>query len=567
MLAILGNTAFGPAECAARIGALGITTQMVQKLHGTTATIADARNPSEVIRTLAGWVDTYATGHYEMLWPNSFPGVKHVAGLEVEDVDGYDFGALRLTYQVEVPADGWTDDATLEGIRQRFATRLASGGASHSSTPPLAAMFSFSDDTCDYALLSGNHGTYDLLKRPHLHDRRFAGWKADRTNDIERIGRVSRTALHRSIADAVVEAVREGLPADLNAQRFQALGPLPLLDVQRAKLRAVRRQLDDAEAGLERARRNAALAGDDDAAALFVEDVKSYLANKTRLTVEFDTLQQGIAEPEIGDEFDSSTELVAHAIAALGTAGNSSPIPLRYALRTIVHNERWRIEGDEVHWEMCIELPHPEGTVTLGPIRGNVPNQLSSRRETSKRRQRTMGVSELVELGLSETAARSVVASPDETLTLVLAAHFQEENLPDTVDVDWARHVIGVYTDEKFRWDRGHWRLNDEQRRAGLSIVTEAGGTLKRRSILQAGLSESQLRHLTRNTDAPSGEPILRRLDRHQDATFGLLQCPHCGGQANHSVVTPETRPGVLCSTCWRTPRDNSPVFPAMYRD
>lgn len=566
MLAILGNPAFGPAECAARIGALGITTQMVQKLHGDTATIADAQNPSEVISTLAGWVEVYATGHYEMLWPNAFPGVKHVAGLDVEEVAGYEFGALRLGYRLAVPDDGWTDDATLEGIRRRYSKRLATGGASHSSTPPLAAMFSFCDDTSDYALRSGPGGTYDLLRRPHLHDRRFDGWKAESADGIERLGKVRRVELHRSIADGVVAAVRRGLPADLNAQRFQALGPLPRLDAQRARARAVRRQLDDAEAGLARARRNAALAEQDEAAALFIEDVKTYLADRTRLTAELDTLEQGIAEPEIGEEFESCTELVAHAIAALGTAGNSSPISLRDALRTIVHNERWRIEGDDAHWELWIELPHPDGTVTLGPIRGTIPNLLPRRRATVKRRQPATSVAEFVELGLPESAARAAVACPDETLIGVLSAHLGCQDLPETVDPDWARHVVDIYTDPEFRWNQGHWRLADDARRSGLSIVSAAGGRLDRRSILRAGLSENQLRYLTRVTNAPSGAPILRRLDLKRNATFGLLECPHCGGHADHSVVTPETRPGVLCSACWRAPTPNSPVFPAMYR-
>lgn len=46
----------------------------------------------------------------------------------------------------------------------------------------------------------------------------------------------------------------------------------------------------------------------------------------------------------------------------------------------------------------------------------------------------------------------------------------------------------------------------------------------------------------------------------------GLLACPHCGGQVSHSIVTPETRPGVLCPDCWRTPHPASPVFLEWYR-
>ncbi len=52
-----------------------------------------------------------------------------------------------------------------------------------------------------------------------------------------------------------------------------------------------------------------------------------------------------------------------------------------------------------------------------------------------------------------------------------------------------------------------------------------------------------------------------------RDPMYGLLECPHCGGWASHSIVTPETRPGVLCPDCRRTPDLESPVFPEWYTD
>jgi hypothetical protein len=101
-------------------------------------------------------------------------------------------------------------------------------------------------------------------------------------------------------------------------------------------------------------------------------------------------------------------------------------------------------------------------------------------------------------------------------------------------------------------------------RREVLRVLGHDG--LTRADLIEAGLGANQIRYLSRKTKAPSGEPILRRVRSDDGAKYLPLGCPHCGGYATHSMVTPETRPGVLCPTCWRTPRSDSPVFPIWYR-
>lgn len=566
MLRILADTSLPPSECAGRIGGLGITTPMITRLHGDDATIADARNPSEVIETLIGWTHLYATGRYELLWPNPFPGVTDIAGVDVEELDGYDFGALRLTYDVKLPEGGWADDATFDAIRSRAERPSPTGGASHGSTSPLAGLFHFTDNGYEHSIAS-TKGLYRLLRRPHVPDREFTGWGSGRADDVEWLASVSRSEWHRSITDAVVDAVETGLPAHLDAQRFQPSGPLPPLDARRARIRALRRQLDDTTADLARARRNAQLADDDEAAVLFVEDVKWHHAEKTRLAQQLADLEADLEEPALNETFETNAELVAHAFAALANTTESADSALRDALRTVISRERWEVHGKEVAWELHIELPHADGTVVLGPVTGTVANRRSRQNVTARTGPtRKQTVQRLVSLGLGGPPSLSAAACPELELADVIAASLEGGPTPSGVDDGWARHVVTVYTAPNFRWNKGRWRLEDDVRRKAIAILVDAGGQMPRSELLAAGLSADQLRHLSRETpDAPSGDPVLERLNWGRDPMYALLRCSHCGGWASHSIVTPETRPGVLCPDCRRTPAPASPVFPEWY--
>ena len=565
-LTILADLSLTTAECARRIGALGVTSSRISKLHGTDATVADVRNPSEAIATLVEWVDAYATGSYELLWPNPFPGVTEFAGVDVELLDGYDHGALRLTQRLPLPEGGWADDATIDAIRQRRSTPSLTGGASHDNAPPLSGLFQYGDANWEFAIGTGP-GTYTLLQRPKNDDRVFTGWNAVSETDVIRLATVSRSAWHRSIADAVLKGVEEGLPAELDTQRFQAVGSLPPINAARATIRAIRLQLADATASLERAKRNARLAEGDDIAATFIDDAKRFNTDVMRLQRELERLLAEEEEPELDTTFESNAELVAYAIAALANADDSDAAVLRSSLRSVLSRERWRIDGEVLHWELFVELPHEQGTVVLGPVRGEVScRPYRQRGKVNKRNSVRTTRKTLVAHGLSERAARSVAASTDPILSDVLVAHLTKRELPGDVDAEWAAHLIAVYTDADFEWSNDKWQLPDDVRKAALDAFISAGRPLSRSEVLAAGVSESQLRYLTRVTNAPSGDPILRRVGPQRGAPYALVDCPHCGGLAAHSVVTPETRPGILCTTCWRTPTPNSPIFPEWYR-
>ena len=569
MLRILADGALTTAECAKRLGELGVTTPMITSLHGEGATIADARNPSEVVSTLCGWADFYRTGRFELLWPNPFSGVTDIAGAPVEDVEDYKHGALRLPLRVALPEGGWAEDAIIDAVERRAKTPSVTGGASHTTVPPLSGFFSYEETGFEHTLSCDRPGAYMLLRRPTSTERAFTGWAYERGGQ-ERVLVVSRAELHAAMANAAIEGVKSGLPGHLDAGRFLSIGPLPPLDPHRARIRAVRRQLEEATTALQRAKRNAELAGDDDAASLFVEDTKRHHAERVRLAHELEDLEARSATPTLGATFESYADLVAHAMAALCHAGDRGPRELRDALRSVISNERMWAEGEWACLELSLELPHAEGTVVLGPLRAKAKRLDRQGGEVTarwaRRRVRTPLRDELIALGLGRRAAGCVAACPDDRLAAILRAHLKQEPVPDGIDPDFAARIVAVYTDPEFSWDRGRWRLPDETRRTVLGVLLEAGGSLTLHELEARGVTANRLKYLRSHTAAPSGEPVIRLLRHGRNPVYGLITCPHCGGFASWSMVTPETRPGVVCPTCWRTPKEDSPELPEWYR-
>ena len=567
MLQILADLSLNAGEVTRRLGSIGISSARLRKFHGDDATMADTRNPSDAVASLIGWMDLYQKGAYEVLWPNPFAGLEEFAGVEVESLEGFEHGALRLKVCVPVPDGGWADDETFERIVSRRTSRPLTGGASHETAPPLSGLFQFVDGDHEFSV-AADREDYVLMCRPHDPQRPFTGWQPENTtnSDVETLARVDRVQWHQALADGVLQAVETGLPAHLDAQRFQPFGGAIPLNPLRAELRAQRRELTEVEAATSRALRNARITEDEALARDFVNEAARLRNDATRLREEISHLEEVDEAPSLGDTFTSNAEMVAHAIAALAESGIREESALRRSIRAIISQERWRLDTQTLHWELCVELPHEHGTVVLGPIVGTVEARPTRRSGPTRRRTTTALRHSLIEAGLSERAARSVAACPHPELSSTLLNHLKGLPLALGTDPDWARHVIAVYCNPDFSWSADKWRLADETRVSALEAIGSSEVGLSRTEMLAAGVTSTQLRYLSRQTNAPSGDPILVRSGRAETVRYSAIPCPHCGGRALHSAVTPETRPGVLCTTCWRAPTQGSPVFPALYR-
>jgi hypothetical protein len=431
----------------------------------------------------------------------------------------------------------------------------------------LSGLFRYTHDAWEYALIAGKGG-YELRRRPADDHRTHAGWVSENGQDAERVGVINRQELHRSITQAVIAAVRAGLPVALDAGRYKSFADLPALDPKRARIRALRHQAAQALEKFHRAKRNASLANNPDIAAGFVEDAERAHSERERLERELSHLEATVADPELGDHFESTATMVAAALACLHNAADTGPRELTEALRTIISGERFTVCDEGIAWSLFIELPHEEGTVRLGPITGRVASGPSQQRKTAgglTRRQRASQVRALTDAGLDEPAALAAVRCPHPSLAAVLQSHLDGGDLPADVDEAWAHHVIGVYTGPRFRWERGKWAQTYPMRQVVLDAVMAAGGTATTKQLAGRGVKLEQVRYLTRHLDTPTGHPILTAQGQGQSRRYSVLRCPHCGGHASLSCVTPETRPGVLCPACRRTPTPDSPVFPEWY--
>lgn len=585
MLRILADPHITPQQVCNRIGALGISNPYIRKTHGPNATYADVRHPSSAMKTLTGWLHTYETGSYTVTWPNPFPGVKEVGGVPVEESDKHRHGVLRFEYTLPLPEGGWASGDVFAAASTRRRTKTPRGGAAHRDVPPLAGSFRWSDKDYEYATMSRLQH-YLLYRRPQQNDRDLTGWAYSiSSGEAEHLATIRKRELHRSIATTVAEAIRDGVGANLLANQMFWLGDstqLPDFGTQSTRLRTLERRIEETERRLRRAHSNARLADHTESAQRFVADTIKYERELKKLQTELKAIQaEANIEPTLGERFESNAGLVAAALANLATIDDTPPADrtdnaqnVRKALATILSHTRFTTEGKEAHWSLHVQIPVPEGIVSLGPITGTVANTKHNPPADNHltRTQRRKLVKELVGTGINLQAARVLANCPHRQLVDALAAHLS--GAPDTgLDKDLLEHLASIYTKSGFRWMPGVWRFDEPPRQKLLDLLLEANGELSVAAINAAGIDRHVCARLSRHLDTPTGTAIVERVGRWgvrtkaTDRSLRLRACPHCGGWASLVCLTPETPEGVLCPTCRRMPTPDSPTFPECYLD
>jgi hypothetical protein len=579
LLLLLADLSLSATQIAQRSGELGISTAMLKSMYGSEATIADAGNPSQVIATLLGWTNTLRTGHYESTWRNPFPGVDNISGVPVQPVveeDDCPHGVLVMPYDIELPTGGWASDQVFDLIEQRISrNKLASpGGSAHKRTSPLSSFFASTDNKVEYALLAGESHTYHLRRRPVDVDRKHSGWTNEQFDSVI-VAVVNRRELHHSIVDEVQAAIREGLPASLDKNRFTMSGDTNISS-SAGLAASLQRKLAATTRSLERARRNANQADEDAAGDLFVADVKRLFAEQQKISDEISLLEKTSKMKTLGQTFETNGALAAHALGALRNAGSIGSNELKSALRTVISNESMTPKDGRVEWTLCIELPHADGIITLGPITGTVENKrrLNYTPEVRlirgpgihlRRRDLNVRIKELEEKGLGHLAASCAVKCAHLDLIKALDSALEKTPLPKQINKKWASHVYKIYSSPEFVWSPNKWDLEDDLRRHLLKTLNDLGGSATAPTLAQHGVTAHQLKYLSHDSDAPSGARIVTATGTRANRLYSLIICPHCKGYASESVVTPETSGGVMCPKCMKTPDINSPKFPAWY--
>jgi hypothetical protein len=579
LLLLFADLSNSPTQIAQRCAALGITTAMLKNMYGDDATIADARNPSQAVTTMLGWMEALRTGRYVLTWRNPFPGVDNISGIPVQAVvekDDCPHGVLAMSYNIELPEGGWADERIFDLIDQRIAqsTMSPDGGYAHKVTGPFSGFFNSTSDGYEHILIAGTKTTYHLKRRAIDEERRFSGWKAQQDESTV-IATMSRRDLHNCVANEIQDAIRRGLPASLDKSRL-VVGGTTTGASSASLTRSLERKLAATTKSLDRARRNANQADDDAAAELFIEDVKRLAADQQQLNSELAQMRKLEKTPTLGHTFETNAALVAHALNALRNVETSGSNELRSALRTVISNESMSIDDGKVFWSLCIELPHADGTITLGPITGSVENirrwnytekvrQERGPGPNLRRENRKNKIAYFKTKGVGALAASCAVKCEHPDLLLAIESALDKSPLPKHIDKHWAQHVQKVYLSADFAWERHKWRQIDGLRQHLLDSIGELGGSATAEDLLKYSINAHQLRHLSRKTDAPSGAPIVTISGSRAQRMYNLIACPHCEGHASESVVTPETSGGVMCPECMKTPDANSPKFPAWY--
>jgi DNA invertase Pin-like site-specific DNA recombinase len=183
LLNILGDDQLTNRECLTKAGQLGVGTANLRRLHGSDATVADARNARELIRTLASWMQVYQSGRVVLTKRNTFRGVKHVSGLPVHFEDEHDeYGWLEMEYSLDIPLGGWASEDSLAKVLARAGRRDVTGGQAHTRIGPLTGIAWSAEDVPGLWSLTGAGGQYYMLM---LEPRTPVGSRRDPLSEQE----------------------------------------------------------------------------------------------------------------------------------------------------------------------------------------------------------------------------------------------------------------------------------------------------------------------------------------------------------------------------------------------
>ena len=629
MLHLLADGSIPAWQLCERIGALGLSTPKLRKLAEKRAelegadpgsvTMAAARNPSAIVRTLRNWVELYETGRHRRVILNPFPRISQLAGYRVthglKPESEHPHGSFEFVYQPGVPERGWVSREVTERIRDLLhkpegrSRPTARGGRTHRTLMPLLALPTWTDRDYEYRLAS-EHDRYLLLRRPsRLADEPWTDPRHRYNDQVQRLALIEACDLHQSLAKGVAAAIRDGLPAERVAGLSAAVTREGLV-AYRSSLtnRRIRltQELDDLERRSTNARRNANDASDETSRREFLTDherLRSELDRKRRQLHQID--EEANTEPApLNDTFDVEGAYLARALANLARAGVRTSADIGTALQTVLDDFTVEADAYQVVWTCHVLVPSTDGVVRLGPASGSVNNvavvnrslhadrnrefverflrdgcsldELAALRRIGRDHARTLLFDGLHELGLDETASSALASCPiPEPRRAVWAALTEETN--HTLDEHYVRHLTQTYCGEMTHWHGNRWIYPPGKRQRILDALTDLGGRASPEQVAErAGVSRQYVLTVARPRqrkapgDVSTYPPILTTVTEGDQPKARILEvalipCPHCSGDANVIVRVPEIPTAVLCPRCRHFPHRNSPPLPPSY--
>ena len=592
-------------EIADELSDLGVRTR--SSSGDPSVLIRDLKYPDIGVRSLFGHLPTYLSGSYVIHHEMTLPHQDDFHGVKVQRDSPGDFGYLEFVLEFGVPDSGWHTEQMIRTAIDRRLTRKQPTVPQwdRQKMKPLAGIFDFVGQDCQFVLHSSDQGYYTLRSRPA--EQKFASnGRRNGFGDLEGdlVGTFKAGDLHVAVAAAL-----RGLSGAITNLSCPEI-PSPTAD----EIDDVRVQLAAASQAADRAIDSELTARTATERSAYQEKARTWRQQEVALRAQLAELQRRNNPRNI---LLLNAEQLAAVVAELEETNDRAATVLNSTLRrwlvgcSIDATPGYPLATVTVH----VDAPSTAGHLRLGPLTHPVANRCygEDRGPFSSADHRNREIARLLLLEDSTHDERSAVWSAESfdaksytrrmhatlaTTRLPMAARSAillcpivgvrravlaplfDLDLDHGLNEDFAAEIVRVYTSEGFNWASGWCPGGMVLRRAVIAFIQTYATTpdlgLDRAQIEQSfGLNPAQVYDmLNHNSGKQTPRPPLlediggwyqRARTRRQPHPMGIKRCPHCGTRTlTHALTVPEVPGGILCSQCQRTP-SSTIVYPDGY--
>jgi hypothetical protein len=429
----------------------------------------------------------------------------------------------------------------------------------------------------------------------------------DRGRTADRVATVRPADLHTAICDAALKALRDGAPAKLDGREAVQLLARQMVGQEAGERRRehLTAQIASQHRVARRARDNANKASSDDMRQDFMADVEEAYAERIRLQAELKALEEASEHRLLPESFASELDYVAHALAQLAATTTTPSREFGNAILDVIDGLQVVPAHDRTKCDVTFNLLLPfDGMVAqFGPIHTTVRNraypatlrdslQGESPRSRLARRAHQHDVGTVTynpmevlqhvamalrDEGYNPLAAGTLMRSQFEPLYDYVALRLWNDSVDQPLDSGYIDWLDSVYRDPNFRWNQRHHRVPAHTRQTLVDAILARDGEAAVPDLI-ADLRGSDVgpqqmawfgRDISDGEFPPWKHCVVRLGDwgpgsSRKAKSLTLRRCI-CGDFATLVVRAPEVPEGVLCPTCHRMPRADSPTFPDAY--
>lgn len=638
VLELLADLDLTAAEFVSKAAEVGMSRPRLRRIHNDETAMVDvALHPKDVRRSVETWLELYETGTYKIHLPCPSPVGDIFGGLPVWVADHDSAGDGRrmvtLSYTFGVPEGGWAPPSLFEAIRSQAERNAAySRVVTRGDRRPFSGRDPY--PAADGTLLQLDSQTADgyRLRSVELepivieHSTRATTRQSNAIRNAKTLATFALTALHRAVADGIVDAISSAVGVD---GQLVASSYLPVVNEHDEHRRLLETRIERLRDESRRAAHNAARLELSSAQQPFIDTAEA-LARQVELA---EAELRALSDSAPGDDglvrFVSSDELariLARVAAATGAVEGAFADALSAVLpRVEVHPT---CNPTEFRWLTTVRIPAPgDRYLELGPITGLISPR-SVRKGTSMRppvhpshavvSAWTRGVSlqdlatargsnlqtildhvqeALVRGGFRrETAFELRRCRPPELRQLAIAAAdvqlpgwiAREEPdldaiirrcvddgiIPEGCNPRWAGHTLLTYHRHMPTLGPAMWDHSSEHVAAALASVIAGADTLTGISTAMHSIDGIHRRPRTVVALLSRRVAPLERIQPWIEHESGLvspenryapLLCPCCRQPMTVYLDVPEVTGATLCATCRVGRTTHSPVYPESY--